>query len=580
MKKLNIKIMNKLSYKMACKGTDRNYKPCRFTPNGYYCKHHTYLNEYTEQMLKDSRVCNSCKKWKFTGHYSSCESCRDRSEATRKESKESIVLCKKEGCKFKSSENEYCGKHQANHFKDETESMGLKVCKQYLRGCRSQNSMSYKFSACQDCLEKEREKDHKRRGTKIEAPSGQKSCSVCCKLYSLKSFQGLHGETKTCTECRAANKRADEKRVSEHVKELARKNAEKPERKAVKKAWKEANYEKVAKHWIDARSRLIENDLEGYLKKNAEHAKKWRDANPEKVKANNLAKINSMNSQFSVYKISAETKQLEFNLTKGDFIEIVENECYYCGIVQEKGFNGIDRLNSSEGYINSNCVSCCEMCNFMKGCLGPTIFINRIEHILTHLGLFQGKFHPEDFKDISKVEYSHYKCRANKKEFEFKLSKTEFNEKIKDPCYLCGKHTTETHKNGIDRFDNEKGYTLNNIKSCCGNCNYIKRNNQYDEMIDKCMKICVKKRKISNLTFTSIESIKSIENVVVKIENVKAESNTSIVKGTKQTKEEKAEKARIRKQNQRERQKQMYGDEEYKKMKAKEIADYRANKKN
>jgi hypothetical protein len=65
----------------------------------------------------------------------------------------------------------------------------------------------------------------------------------------------------------------------------------------------------------------------------------------------------------------------------------------------------------------------------------------------------------------------------------------------------------------------------------------------------------------------------------VKIENVKAESNTSIVKGTKQTKEEKAEKARIRKQNQRERQKQMYGDEEYKKMKAKEIAEYRANKK-
>ena len=82
-----------------------------------------------------------------------------------------------------------------------------------------------------------------------------------------------------------------------------------------------------------------------------------------------------------------------------------------------------------------------------------------------------------------------------------------------------------------------------------------------------------------DITFTSIESIKSIENVVVKIENVKAESNTSIVKGTKQTKEEKAEKARIRKQNQRERQKQMYGDEEYKKMKAKEIAEYRANKK-
>ena len=78
----------------------------------------------------------------------------------------------------------------------------------------------------------------------------------------MDSFQGLHGETKTCSECREANKRADEKRDAEHVKELARKNAEKPERKAVKLAWKEANYEKVAKYWMDSRMRLIENDLD------------------------------------------------------------------------------------------------------------------------------------------------------------------------------------------------------------------------------------------------------------------------------------------------------------------------------
>jgi sortase (surface protein transpeptidase) len=53
-----------------------------------------------------------------------------------------------------------------------------------------------------------------------------------------------------------------------------------------------------------------------------------------------------------------------------------------------------------------------------------------------------------------------------------------------------------------------------------------------------------------------------------------------IVKGNKQTKEEKAEKARIRKQNQRERQKQIYGDEEYKKMKAKELLNFVRRKRN
>ena len=567
---------------MSCPAKDRNYAPCRFSPEDIYCKHHTYLNDYTDEMFKKTSVCTTCKMWKFTGNYATCIECRDRGVKNRQETKESAVLCSKEGCKFKKSENKYCGKHQANHFKDETESIGLKTCKNYLRGCRTQNDMTYKFSACQGCLQKEREKDHKRRGSvSIEIKEDKKACSVCCKVFSMDSFKGLHGETKTCSDCRAANKRADEKRDSEHVKELARKNEKKPERKAVKFAWKEANYEKVAKHWMDARMRLIENDLEGYLKKNAENAKNWRDANPEKVKANNLAKINSMDSQYSVYKVSANSKQLEFKLTKGDFMEMVVNECYYCGIIQDKGFNGIDRLDSSEGYNMSNCVSSCQMCNYMKGSLGPTIFMNRVEHIMTHLGLFQGKLHPEDFKDMNNIEYNKYKTRAKDKEIEFDISKTDFNNITNNSCYLCGKQPTETHKNGMDRFDNEKGYTLNNIKSCCGNCNYIKRNNHYDEMIDKCKKICEKNRKIkSKIIFKSKPVVeKTIENVIVEIKIKKFESNTSIVKGNKQTKEEKAEKARIRKQKQRERQKQIYGDEEYKRMKAKEIADYRASKK-
>ena len=68
------------------------------------------------------------------------------------------------------------------------------------------------------------------------------------------------------------------------------------------------------------------------------------------------------------------------------------------------------------------------------------------------------------------------------------------------------------------------------------------------------------------------------DNIVVNEVNIIQEKR-SIVKSNKQTKEEITEKARIRKQNQRERQKQIYGDEEYKKIKAKEIAEFRAKKK-
>ena len=570
---------------MSCPAKDRNYASCRFTPQDTYCKHHTYLNEYTDEMFKKTSVCTTCKMWKFTGNHATCQECRERGIKNRQEAKEAVVLCAKDGCKFKKSENKYCGKHQSNHFKDETESMGLKTCKNYVRGCRTQNDITYKFSACHNCLQKEREKDHKRRGSiaTIEVKN-KKACSVCCKVFSMESFQGLHGETKTCSECRAANKRVDEKRDAEHVKELARKNAEKTERKAVKRAWKEANYEKVAKYWMDARSKLIENNLEGYLKKNAENAKNWRDTNPEKCQKINKEKNNNINYHFVTYKNSAENKRLNFELTKGDFMEMVESECYYCGIIQDKGFNGIDRLDSSEGYIISNCVSCCEMCNYMKGSLGSTIFMNRVEHITTNLKLFQGKLHPDDFKDVLNVKYSTYKARANKKDIVFELSESAFNEKIKDKCYLCGKLPSQLHKNGLDRFDNNKGYTETNVESCCGNCNMLKINYTYDSFIEKCKLICEKNIEIYQLEIKEKPKLvfksKTIEMLIEK--NIKDKDEQDKSRNTPTNKlsiEEKREKERLKKQKQRQSLRERYGDEEYKKMRAEEIANTRRNKK-
>ena len=580
---------------MSCPAKDRNYAPCRFSPEDTYCKHHTYLNDYTDEMFKKTSVCTTCKMWKFTGNYATCSECRERGEKVRQEAKEMVVLCAKDGCKFKKSENKYCGKHQTLLFIEETESSGLKTCKNYIRGCRSQMSHSYKFTRCEECLKQEREKDHKKRGTiaSIEVKSQQKVCSTCCKVFSMESFQGLHGETRTCQMCREANKRADEKRDAEHVRELARKNEKKPERRAVKFAWKEANYEKVATYWIDARKRLIENDLEGYLKKNAEHAKNWRIANPEKCEKSNKDRSENINYHFVTYKRSAETKQLEFNMTKGDFMEMVESPCYYCGIIQEKGFNGIDRLDSdsNKGYIMSNCVSCCEMCNFMKGCLGPTIFINRVEHMTTHLKLFQGNLHPEDFKDIANVNYSDYKLRANRKELEFDLPKSFFNEKIKEPCYLCAKQTSTTHKNGLDRFDSDIGYIEKNVNSCCGNCNMMKRDYNYDDFINKCKLICEKNVKPASIQIKpkiifkiKVKETEIKSNVVdVKTEKIvkeKAEQEkTQIVRGNKLSQEEKREKERVKKQKQREALREKYGDEGFKKMRAEEIARTRQKKK-
>jgi hypothetical protein len=215
----------------------------------------------------------------------------------------------------------------------------------------------------------------------------------------------------------------------------------------------------------------------------------------------------------------------------------------------------------------------------MKGSLGPTIFINRIEHIMTHLKLFKGNLHREDFKDILNVKYSKYTARANEKGIVFELSKKEFNEKIKEDCYLCGKKTTDYHKNGLDRVDNDKGYTEINIKSCCGNCNMLKINYTYESLIEKCKLICDK-----NIELQEVVS-KTKSKVIIKSKKIKMEDKViqnkedqDISRNTPSNKlsiEEKREKERIKKQLQREKLRQKYGDEEYKKMRVKEIVENR-----
>ena len=71
--------------------------------------------------------------------------------------------------------------------------------------------------------------------------------------------------------------------------------------------------------------------------------------------------------------------------------KIVSEKCVYCGKKpQLKPYannvlaNGIDRIDSSKGYTVDNCVSCCSLCNHMKGALSKEDFLNHIERILEY----------------------------------------------------------------------------------------------------------------------------------------------------------------------------------------------------
>jgi hypothetical protein len=103
---------------------------------------------------------------------------------------------------------------------------------------------------------------------------------------------------------------------------------------------------------------------------------------------------------YEQYQSSAKTRSIDFNLSKEEHLEIVKQNCYYCGSEPElkqphrgKGkyvgvpvpYNGIDRIDSGVGYKVDNCVSCCTKCNYMKSDMDVSLFTNHILKIANHL---------------------------------------------------------------------------------------------------------------------------------------------------------------------------------------------------
>ncbi len=67
------------------------------------------------------------------------------------------------------------------------------------------------------------------------------------------------------------------------------------------------------------------------------------------------------------------------DITIDKFREIISEECYYCG--ENNKPRGIDRVNNEIGYLKTNSVSCCKLCNFMKKALTKEEFLTHIEKI-------------------------------------------------------------------------------------------------------------------------------------------------------------------------------------------------------
>lgn len=72
-----------------------------------------------------------------------------------------------------------------------------------------------------------------------------------------------------------------------------------------------------------------------------------------------------------------------------------------------------------------------------------------------------------------------YKLRDKKKGFDSNIDSKWMIEFCKQPCFYCG----DTNNIGLDRIDNSKGHTKDNVVPCCYECNCARMNNfTHDEM--------------------------------------------------------------------------------------------------
>lgn len=87
--------------------------------------------------------------------------------------------------------------------------------------------------------------------------------------------------------------------------------------------------------------------------------------------------------------------------------------------------------------------------------------------------------------------YLRYKKQGIRRNLVWELSKEQFKTLVEKCCYYCKKEPNKIVKgyygeftySGIDRLDNNIGYTIRNCVPCCKVCNYAKHKRNFMDFI-------------------------------------------------------------------------------------------------
>ena len=137
---------------------------------------------------------------------------------------------------------------------------------------------------------------------------------------------------------------------------------------------------------------------------------------------------------------------------------------------------GIDRFDNDHGYMMSNVVPSCWTCNNIKSA-------HTWPDVKTHLQAIMAcsitkdltdaaPFNPRGCETSTSDRIKGLKRSALKRGHELGLSDEKMEEFFSSNCVYCD--ASPNPHNGIDRVDNDNGYTKENSVACCTICNFMK----------------------------------------------------------------------------------------------------------
>lgn len=155
--------------------------------------------------------------------------------------------------------------------------------------------------------------------------------------------------------------------------------------------WDKANPEKrkqINKKYREGNKDVLLEKRHTYCKNFPEKVRetriKYNQANVQKLRDIANEYNHSFDGIYRRYKSSAVKRDIAFDLTKDQFMSLIESTCVYCGTVEQVG---VDRIDNSVGYTLENSASCCHYCNRMKWTHNKEAFLSHIAKIAKHRGI-------------------------------------------------------------------------------------------------------------------------------------------------------------------------------------------------